>query len=223
VDTNHVPVGSFFFCGFFLRDTRRINVAKSVAMTSHSSFMGDCLVIRSSLFIRIEILAALAWIVTAFAQPAQADSLTIAYTVSQNQTAVVGPGFTVVDFTGSVTNNSSSPITFQLTGVLHNFEPYVASFVDGIPFPGITLAPGASTGVIDLAMVTLQPFDPTLTYPGNIGIQVEAINSMWGSIFTENDVSIRAVTAASEPSAMMLLLSAFAGLQLVCAAFRKSK
>jgi hypothetical protein len=114
----------------------------------------------------VEILAALAWIVTAFAQPAQADSLTIAYTVSQNQTAVVAPGFTVVDFTGSVTNNSSSPITFQLAAVLHNFEPYVALFGDGIPFPGITLAPGASTGIIDLAMVTLQPFDPTLTYPG---------------------------------------------------------
>jgi len=180
-------------------------------------------VIRSSHFIRIGIVLPLAWSAAAFAQPAQADSLTIAYTVSQNQTAVVGPGFTVVDFTGSVTNNSSSPITFQLTGVLHNFEPYVASFVDGIPFPGITLAPGASTGIIDLAMVTLQPFDPTLTYPGNIGIQVEAVNSMSGSIFTENDVSIRAVTAAPEPSATMLLLSAFSGLPLVCGTFRKFK
>jgi hypothetical protein len=180
-------------------------------------------VFRSSLFIRIEILAGLAWIAAAFAQPVRADSLTIAYTVSQSQTAVVGPGFTVIDFTGAVTNNSSSPITFQLTGVLHNFEPYVASFVDRIPFPGITLATGASTGIIDLAIVTLQPFDPTLTYPGNVAIQVEAINSMSGSIFTENDVSISVVTAAPEPSAMMLLLSAFAGLLLVCGTFRKFK
>jgi hypothetical protein len=64
--------------------------------------------------------------------------LTIAYTVS-HQTAVVGSGFTIVDFIGSVTNNSSPAITFQSTGVLHNFEPYMASFVDGILFPGITL------------------------------------------------------------------------------------
>src|SRR6267154_1170675 len=48
--------------------------------------------------------------------------LTIAYTVSQNQSAVVGPGFTVVDCAGSVTNNCDAAITFQLTGVLHNFE-----------------------------------------------------------------------------------------------------
>jgi hypothetical protein len=92
---------------------------------------------------------------------------------------------------------------------VHNFAPYVASFVDGIPFPEITLAPGASTGIIDLAIVTLQPFGPPLAYPGNVAIQVEAINPMSGSIFTENDVSIRVVTAASEPSATMLLLSAF--------------
>jgi hypothetical protein len=177
--------------------------------------------VRSSLFIRIAITLGLAWFAAAFAQSAQADSLTIAYTASQNQTAVVGPGFTVVDFTGSVTNNSDAAITFQLTGVLHNFEPYVASFVDGIPFPGITLAPGASTGIIDLAIVTLQPFDPTLAYPSNVAIQVEAINPMSGSIFTENDVSIRVVTAAPESSATMLLLSAFAGLLLVLGTFSK--
>jgi hypothetical protein len=121
--------------------------------------------IRSSVFIRTGIVSSLAWFAAAFAQSTKADSLTIAYTVKQNQTAVVGAGFTVVDFTGSVTNNSDAAITFQLTGVLHNFEPYVASFVDGIPFPGITLGPGASSGVIDLAIVTLQPFDPSLPCP----------------------------------------------------------
>jgi hypothetical protein len=72
-------------------------------------------------------------------------------------------------------------------------------------------------------MVTLQPFDPTLAYPGNVAIQVEAINPMSGSIFRENDVSIRVVTAAPEPSLTMLLLSAFAGLLLVGGIFSKLK
>jgi hypothetical protein len=121
----------------------------------------------------------------------------------------------VVDFTGSVINNSNAAITFQLTGVLHNFEPHVASFVDGIPFPGITLGPGASTGVIDLAIVTLQPFDPSLPYPGNVGIALEAINPMSGSVFTENAASIRVVTATPEPSALMFLFSTFCGLLFV--------
>jgi hypothetical protein len=169
-------------------------------------------VIRSSLFIRTGIVLSLAWFAAAFAQSAKADSLTIAYAVKQNQTVAVGAGFAVVDFTGAVTNNSDAAITFQLTGVLHNFEPYVASFVDGIPFPGITLGPGASTGVIDLAIVTLQPFDPSLPYPGNVGIALEAINPMSGSVFSENDASIHVVTTTPEPSAAVLLLSAFAAL-----------
>src|SRR5712675_106812 len=101
---------------------------------------------------------ALLFLAAVLAQSARVDSLTVTYAEKQNQTAVVAPGFTVVHFTGSVTNNSDAAITFQLAGVLHTFEPYVASFVDGIPFPGITLGPGASTGVIDLAIVTLQPF-----------------------------------------------------------------
>lgn len=45
-------------------------------------------------------------LLAAFAQSTKADSLTITFSVSQNQTAVVGAGFTAVDFTGSVTNNS---------------------------------------------------------------------------------------------------------------------
>jgi len=118
----------------------------------------------------------------------------------------------VVDFTGSVTNNSDTALTFQLTGVLHNFEPYVASLVDGIPFPGVTLGPGASTAVMDLAIVTLQPFDPSLPYPGNVGIALAAINPMSGSIFTENDAAIHVVTATPDPSATVLLLSALAAL-----------
>jgi hypothetical protein len=43
---------------------------------------------------------ALLFLVAAFAQSAMADSLTITYTVKQNQTAVVGPGFTVVGLHG---------------------------------------------------------------------------------------------------------------------------
>ena len=57
-----------------------------------------------------------------------------------------------------------------------------------------------------------KPFDPSLPYPGNVGIALEAINPMTGSIFTENDASIHVVTATPEPSAIVLLLSAFGGL-----------
>jgi hypothetical protein len=68
----------------------------------------------------------------------------------------------------------------------------------------------------------VQPFDPTSTYPGNVEIQVEGINSMSGSIFTENYVSIHVVTAA-EPSAIMMLLIAFGGLLLVRRIFGRVK
>src|SRR6266851_8794943 len=165
--------------------------------------------VRSSLFIRIAITLGLAWFAAAFAQSAQADSLTMAYTVNQNQTAVVGPGFTVVDFTGSVTNNSDAAIVDRSSP---QFRTLCGVVCGRNPFSGITLGPGASTGVIDLAIVTLQPFDPSLPYPGGVGIALEAINPMSGSIFTENEASIRVVTATPEPSAIVLLLSAFAGL-----------
>src|SRR5437764_7835976 len=160
------------------------------SLAEESWSQGRCFVVRSLLFIRIGIALELAWIAAACAHPAQADTLTITYNVSPNQTAVVGSGFTVVDFAGSVTNDSRAAITFQLTAVLHDFEPYVASFVDGIPFPGITLSAGASTGIIDLAIITLQPFDPSLSYPGKVGIALQAIDPMSGSVFAENDASI---------------------------------
>ena len=63
-----------------------------------------------------------------------------------------------------------------------------------------------------MAIVTLQPFDPSLPYRGNVGIALEAIHAMSGSIFTENAASMYVVTATPEPSAIVLLLSAFAGL-----------
>src|SRR6266404_1694064 len=89
-----------------------------------------------------------------FAGVARADSLSIVYSVSQNQTVDVQNGaFTVVTFTGSVTNNTNAPIAFQLTGGPEPFEQYVGSFQNGIGFPGITLGAGQSTGQIDLAIV----------------------------------------------------------------------
>ena len=63
-----------------------------------------------------------------------------------------------------------------------------------------------------MAIVTLQPFGPSLPHPGNGGIALDAINPMSGSIFNENHASIHVVTATPEPSAIVLLLSAFAGL-----------
>ena len=42
----------------------------------------------------------------------------------------------------------------------------LSSLIDGIGYPGITLAGGQSTGIIDLATISLSFFDPSLTYPG---------------------------------------------------------
>ena len=160
-----------------------------------------------------------------FVGVARADSLSIVYSVSQNQTVDVQDGaFTVVTFTGSVTNNTGAPITFQLTGGPEPFEPYVASFQNGIGFPGITLGAGQSTGNIDLAIVTLQFFDTHLTYPGTVNIVLEAIavdptTGKTGNTLTENDASIRVLapgTVIPEPSvAMMIFAGAFVGLAAV--------
>jgi hypothetical protein len=128
-------------------------------------------------------------------QPAEADVLTITYNVSRFQTDVVGPGFTTVIFSGSITNTSKAPITFQLTGGPSPFEPYVASFQNGIGFPGITLGAGASTGTLNLAIVTMQPFDPSLTYPGFVNIVLAAVNPNTGQSFTENDATIGVFTS----------------------------
>jgi hypothetical protein len=128
--------------------------------------------------------------------PANAGGLAINYNVEQNQTVVVGNGaFATVTFTGSITNNSNAPILFQLSGGPVPFEPFVASFQNGIGFPGITLGAGASTGNINLAIVTLQPFDPSLTYPGLVKIVLAAINPGTGQTIAENDASIRVVTS----------------------------
>ena len=163
-----------------------------------------------------------------FSGAARADSLSIGYSVSQNQTVDVQDGaFTVVTFTGSVTNNTNAPITFQLTGGPEPFEPYVASFQNGIGFPGITLGAGQSTGNIDLAIVTLQFFDTHLTYPGTVNIVLEAVSPGTGNAFTENDASIQVFapgTVIPEPSvAMMIFAGALAGLARVRTGHHQSK
>src|SRR5258708_36661039 len=81
-----------------------------------------------------------------FVGVARADSLSIVYSVSQNQTVDVQDGaFTVVTFTGSVTNNTDAPITFQLRGGPAPLEPDVATFQNGSGVPGIRLGAGHNT------------------------------------------------------------------------------
>ena len=153
--------------------------------------------------------------------PASADSLSIVYTSPQNQTATVGPTFTTVLFAGYALNNTDAPITFQLTGGPEPFEPYVASFIDGIGFPGITLGAGQSTGIIDLATINLQFFDPSLMYPGLVNIVLDAISvdpvtGHTGGTLTENDASITVQAVVPEPSTLVLVGSALLVLLLVC-------
>lgn len=160
----------------------------------------------------------------ALSAPAKADSLTISYNVSQNQTALVGAGFTVVTFTGSITNNSNAPITFDTVGSGPvTPDPYVAGFVGAFPFPGITLNAGASTGIISLAVVTLNPFDPSLTYPSTRRIIVEAVvpgGLGGGNIIAENDAMIQVVSSIPEPPAALLIASSLLGLVVL---LRKSR
>ena len=148
-----------------------------------------------------------------FTSLANADSLSIVYTSPQNQTATVGPGFTPVDFAGYIVNNTNAPITFQLTGGPEPFEPFVASFINGIGYPGITLGAGASTSPFDLFTINLNPFDPSLAYPGTVNIVLDAISvdpitGHTGGVITENDASIRVQTTVPEPSTLLLFLSA---------------
>lgn len=101
----------------------------------------------------------------ALSVPTKADSITITYSGSQNQTALVGAtGFTIVTFLGSITNNTSFPIAFDTVGSGPvTPDPYVAGFVGAVPFPGTTLLPFETKNFITplnpLATVTLNPFD----------------------------------------------------------------
>ena len=135
-----------------------------------------------------------------------ADSLVFSYTSPTAATNQVSSGFTVVDFVGSIANTSSQSVTFQLLGGPVPFEPYVASFVSGVPYPGITLAPGQSTPVFDIAIVTINPFDPSLPYPGFVPIVFPAVNPQTGATIAANDLSIEVVTGIPEPSSLLLVL-----------------
>lgn len=150
---------------------------------------------------------------------ASADTLTISYNGDQSQTVVVqATTFATAIFTGSITNTSDQPVLFQLSGGPVPFEPFVASFQSGVPFPGITLAPGASTGIIDLAIVTINPFDPSLTYPGVVNIVLPAINRTGETLSAAagNTATLSVVTL--EPSTLVLLISA---LLLFTVAYKK--
>lgn len=161
----------------------------------------------------------------ALSLPAKADSLTISYSSSQDQTALVGgAGFTIVTFFGSIKNNTNASITFDTVGSGPvTPDPYVAGFVGAFPFPGITLLPGASTGIIDLAKVTLNPFDPSLTYPSTRLIKVEAVipsGVLAGTILGENDAMIQVVSSVPEPPTVLLFACSLLGLVILS---RKSR
>lgn len=92
----------------------------------------------------------------------------------------------------------------------------MASFVDRISFPGITLTkrPEQAAESSILAIVT------GAAVPSDVDLFRQCRNSgrrhqfNVGVFFTENAVSIP-VVAAAEPSAIMMLLIAFGGLLLV--------
>lgn len=154
-----------------------------------------------------------------WSSPANADSLTITYNGDQNQTATVQlTAFATVVFTGSVTNNSNQPVTFQLLGGPNPPSPYVASFQSGIPFPGITLAPsgmpGSTTGIIDLAIVMINPFDPSLPYPGLVNIVFPAVDPHTGMTLSGSSGNTATILVVNtpEPSSIILLAISLLGL-----------
>src|SRR5262245_30073101 len=145
---------------------------------------------------------------------AGADSLTITY-VHPDQTAAIGAtGFITVTFFGSITNNTNSPLAFELLGGPQPPSPYVAGFISGVPFPGMTLAPGASTGIFALAAVNLNPFDPSLPYPGFVNIVLPAVDSV-GNTLGESNAAIEVLHSVPEPSVLSLVLFAAAGAWLI--------
>jgi hypothetical protein len=134
----------------------------------------------------------------------RADSLAISYTSAQTQTVVTGSTCCAeAIFTGTVTNNTSSPITFQLLATdASSF--YVAGISTSIPFPGITLAGGGSQ-TFDLT-VTINPFDMSLAYPGTVNVVLDAISESAGQpLLTENDATVLVVRTVPEPPIALLL------------------
>jgi len=163
--------------------------------------------------VRFFLVAFLLFLFVLLAANAKADSLSIVYASAQDQTDVVSTGFSSVVFTGFVVNNTAAPITFQLSYVLGPPSSfYVASLVQGIGFPGITLAGGQSTPVFDLATVTINPFDPSLVYPGLVNFNLDAIALPTGGLITESADTITVVTGVAEaPTFTLGVLALLAG------------
>jgi len=101
----------------------------------------------------------------ACSQLARADSLTIAYAVDRHQMAAVQTnafsGFYGLDYQQYWQHDYVS-----VDGRPEPFEPYVASFQNGTGFPGIILGSGQRAGTINLAVVSLQFFDPSPSLSG---------------------------------------------------------
>ena len=137
--------------------------------------------------------------------PSHADSLTISYLSAKTQTVNAGSTCCAeVIFDGTVTNDTGSPITFQLIAT-DGSSFYVAGISTSIPFPGVTLAGGGSQA-FDLT-VTINPFDPSLAYPGTVNIQLDAVSESAGQpTLTENEATILVVRTVPEPSVAQLLV-----------------
>lgn len=160
----------------------------------------------------------------ALSAPAKADSLTISYSSSRDQTALVGgAGLTIVTFLGSIRNNTSLPIAFDTVGSGPvTPDPYVAKFVGAVAYPGTTLSAG-ETRNFALATVTLNPFDHSLTYPSTRRIKVEAVipsGVLAGTILGENDAMIQVVSSVPEPPTVLLFAISLLGLVIL---LRKSR
>jgi hypothetical protein len=84
----------------------------------------------------------------------------------------------------------------------------VASLMQGNVFPGIALAGGQSTSILDLAAVNLLPFDPSLSYPGVVNFNLDAISLTSGGLLTGSTDSIQ--VSSNGPEASTLNLFAFA-------------
>ena len=137
---------------------------------------------------------------------AMADGLSIHIVGSYHRTDVVGSAPTSVDFMGWVTNKSDDPITFELSGFANPSDFYLDSLIFGVQFPGTTLAAGQSTGLIDLLLVNVKIFDPSLPYPGLEKISLTAINPNTGAAYAEKDLSVRIVRSVPEPGSLLLLM-----------------
>lgn len=168
---------------------------------------------------RLSLLIAFAILFVAGLAPvALADGLSIHIVGPKDRTDVVGSSPTSVDFMGSVTNKSDDPITFELSGFANPSDFYVDSLIFGIQFPGITLGAGQSTGLIELLLVNVKIFDPSLTYPGLEKISLTAIDPNTGATFAEKDLSVRIVTGVPEPNSMPLLVISLLGVAVLATA-----